>query len=94
MYIKNGIAYAGEPAEQLKVNGVVPLDNYVLHITFNNNEQRMFDMKTLLSRPAYAPLKNETLFKTVTVDYGCPVWNNGDIDIAPEYLFENGTPIV
>lgn len=24
---------------------------------------------------------------------GVTVWNNGDIDIAPEYLYKNGVPV-
>ena len=38
------------------------------------------------------PLSDKTVFDTVYVDYGSTVWNNGDIDIAPEYLFENSIP--
>jgi hypothetical protein len=50
----------------------------------------MFDFTPLLETEAFGPLKDEASFRGVYVDYGVTVWNNGDIDIAPEYLYENG----
>lgn len=44
--------------------------------------------KPLMEKPCYAPLKNPDVFQGVYLDYGVPVWNNGEIDIAPEYLYE------
>lgn len=51
MYIKNGIAYAGEQAR---------------------------------------PLNDEAVFHSVYINCGVTTWNDGSIDIAPEYLYENG----
>lgn len=90
MYIKDGIAYAGELKPTLRISGVRPMDNYKLWVRFNNNEEKIFDFKPLLNSPAFAPLSDIEIFKGVYIDYGMPVWNNGDIDIAPEYLYENG----
>ena len=90
MYIKNGIAYAGEEAPLLKVNGVRPMDNYKLWLRFNTGEAKIFDCTPLLSQPAFAPLADKDVFKGVYIDYGVPVWNDGDIDIAPETLYEQG----
>lgn len=90
MYIKNGIAYAGEEAPLLKVSGVRPLKNHKLWLRFNNGEARIFDFTPLLGKPAFAPLKEESVFFDVYIDYGVPVWNDGDIDIAPETLYEQG----
>lgn len=90
MYIKDGIAYAGELKPVLRISGVRPMDNYKLWVRFNNNEEKIFDFKPLLNSPAFAPLSDIEIFKGVYIDYGMPVWNNGDIDIAPEYLYENG----
>ena len=90
MYIKDGIAYAGELKPTLRISGVRPMDNYKLWVRFNNNEEKIFDFKPLLNSPAFAPLSDIEIFKGVYIDYGMPVWNNGDLDIAPEYLYENG----
>jgi len=40
--------------------------------------------------PAFKILENVDVFKTATVEHGVVVWNNGDIDIVPEYMYNNG----
>lgn len=92
MYIKDGIAYAGEQKPLIKVSGVRPLDDYKLWLRFNNGETKIFDFKSELDFPAFSPLKDKSLFKAVYIDYGVTVWNDGDIDIAPEYLYKNSKP--
>ena len=89
MYISNGIAYAGEQKPEIKVSGVRPLKNYKLWLRFNTGEAKIFDFTPLLSAAAFAPLKDEKLFREVYIDYGMPVSNDGDIDIAPETLYAN-----
>lgn len=93
MYIKNGIAYAGESNPAIKISGVRPLDGYKLWIRFNTGEEKIIDFSAELSAPAFQPLKDIDLFKSVYIDYGVTVWNNGEIDIAPEYLYKKGTPV-
>ncbi|MBS6447533.1 MAG: DUF2442 domain-containing protein [Clostridiales bacterium] len=90
MYIKDGIAYAGKPELPLKISGVRPLADYKLWVRFNNGESKVFDFTSLLDSPAFSPLKDKAVFDSVYIDYGVPVWNDGDIDIAPEYLYEKG----
>lgn len=90
MYVKNGIAYAGESLTPLKICGVRAKDDYILWVRFNNGEEKNFNFKPLLSKPAYKSLSDIQKFKEVYIDYGIPVWDNGNIDIAPEYLYENG----
>ena len=90
MYIKDGIAYAGTETVALKVSGIRPLPDHRLWVRFNTGEEKTFDFNGLLDKPAFAPLRDERLFREVYIDYGTPVWNNGEIDIAPEYLYENG----
>jgi hypothetical protein len=92
VYILNDIAYAGEPAPILRISGVRPLEDYRLWVRFSNGEARIFDCKPLLSSPAFAPLADPDTFKSVYIDYGVTVWNDGDIDIAPEHLYEYSSP--
>ena len=89
MFIKDGIAYAGEKTPIIKVSGIRPMDNHLLWIRFNTGEAQAFDLKPLLDAPAFAPLKDESLFRGVYIDYGVSVWMDGEIDIAPEYLYQN-----
>ena len=48
--------------------------------------------RPLLKEAAFAPLSDEDVFRGVYIDYGVTVWNDGDIDIAPEYLYEKLRP--
>lgn len=91
MYILDGIAYAGEPKTSIKVVGIKPLSDFVLWLRFNNGESKIFDFKPLLNEPCYQSLKDEKVFRDAYIDYGVPVWCNGDIDIAPEYVYENSS---
>ena len=93
MYIENGIAYAGEKRPLLKVNGVRAMENHCLWVRFNTGEAKIYDMKPLLSQPAFLPLRDNAVFQSVFIDYGIPVWNDGEIDIAPEELYAKGTVV-
>ena len=93
MYIIDGIAYAGEKKTPIKVCGVRPLDNYRLWLRFNTGEIKIFDFKPLLSALGFVPLADENVFKNVYIDYGVTVWNDGDIDIAPETLYKESISI-
>ena len=35
---------------------------------------------------------DEEIFRQVYIDFGVTVWNNGEIDIAPKYLYDNSVP--
>jgi len=37
-------------------------------------------------------LANRALFRSVYIDYGVAVWADGEIDIAPQYLYANAVP--
>lgn len=89
MFIKDGIAYAGETAPAIKVSGIRPMEDFLLWIRFSTGEAKVFDFKPLLNSPAFAPLQDESVFRGVYIDYGVAVWMDGDVDIAPEYLYRN-----
>ena len=90
MYIRDGIAYAGEPVPEVRGKSVRPLADYKLWVRFSDNVEKIFDFKPLLEAPCYVSLKDESLFNSVYVDYGFPVWQDGEIDISPETLYSQG----
>ena len=89
MFIVDGIAYAGEQKPAIKISGVRPMEDHRLWLRFTTGETRIFDFKPLLSQPAFAPLADQTVFNGVYIDYGVTVWNDGDIDISPQFLYDN-----
>jgi len=93
MYVIDGVAYAGEKEKPVTVLSVRVLENYRLWLRFSTGEQKTFDFTPLLDSAGFSPLKDKALFNGVYVDYGVPVWDDGAFDIAPEYLYENGTDI-
>lgn len=89
MFIKDGIAYAGDIQPAVKVSGIRPMEGFLLWIRFSTGEAKVFDFKPLLDSPAFAPLKDEAVFRDVYIDYGVAVWMDGDVDISPEYLYNH-----
>lgn len=88
MYIINGIAYARERTDDIEVKEIKVLDDLIMIVTFSTGEQRLFDASCLLTFPAFEELLDERVFKTAKVEYGVVVWKNGEIDIAPETMYE------
>ena len=66
---------------------VEPLDDFLLKIKFNNNEEKIFDVKEIFDIPCFSPLKNIEFFKNVRIEYGSIAWDN-DIDYCPDCLYE------
>ena len=93
MNIVDGIAYSSEKKPIISISGVRPLNNYKLWVRFSTGESKVFDFSPLLSEPCFMPLRDKNVFSGVYIDYGIIVWNDGDIDIDPQYLYENGTTV-
>ena len=86
MYFANGFACGGEPKESIKVKSVKALADMILLITFNNDEERLFDA-TILKGPVFDALKNTDVFSKPEIDHGVITWDNGKIDCAPEFMY-------
>ena len=71
-----------------KAIDVKPLDNYLLEITFNNGEKKIFDVKPYLEFKQFKELKDEKVFKKVKIAGLSIEWENG-ADICPDELFNN-----
>ncbi len=66
-----------------------PLDDYRLHLTFNDGSQRIFDCLPLIEKyKLFAPLRDKEVFNHFDLDGWTICWLDGTIDIAPEHLYE------
>ena len=90
MYIKNDIAYADDTRQPIKVRTVRALEDYFLKLVFFTGETKIVDFKPFLKYPAFIPLSGKQVFDSVYIEHGYVAWNDGEIDIAPEKLFEIG----
>lgn len=69
-----------------RVEKVLPLNNYLLHLTFKNNEEKIFDVKPWLEKEVFSQLRNLSLFNKVYVSFGTVSWND-EIDFCPDTLY-------
>ena len=76
----------------LDVVRVEAKSDYTLLLEFENGEKRVFDMAPLMNKKPFAHLKGSPLFTKASVDYGTVVWP-GNIDIAPETLYDRSLPV-
>ena len=87
MYILNDVCYAGELREGIKVTEAKPLCGGMMLVTFSTGEKRLFDT-TLIKGSAFVPLQDEEIFNHPVLFHGVITWNNGEIDIAPETVYQ------
>ncbi len=65
---------------------------YLLRLEFENGEKRIFDMSAYMDKRPFVRLRDSPLFELAKVDYGTVVWP-GNIDIAPETLYDRSIPV-
>ena len=75
----------------IRIASVQAVPDFKLQLYFSNGEYRCFDMAPYLNFPVYRRLENPGFFALARVDYGTVVWP-GEIDIAPETLYECSVP--
>jgi hypothetical protein len=76
----------------LDVTAVEARPDFLLDLEFENGERRRFDMSPYLHYPIFRRLENPGFFSLARVEYGTVVWP-GNIDIAPETLYELSVPV-
>ncbi len=70
---------------------VKPLDNYLLDITFDNGERKIFDVKPYIKGDWYSELADKIYFKSVAVNGFSVEWANGQ-DLCPDELYSLSIP--
>ena len=75
----------------VSVKEVKPLNDYKLLLSFENGEIRVFDMKPYLDKGIYKELKDEEVFRSVSICFDSIEWANR-ADIDPEFLYLKSIP--
>jgi hypothetical protein len=76
-----------------RVEDVKPESDFKLKLTFQNGEERMFDVKPYLNTGRFTELKDNALFSSVVCTMGSIQWQNG-LDLCPDTLYEESLPYV
>ena len=69
------------------VKQVVPDDDYLLSIVFDNGERGTLDMKPFLDFGLFRQLKDPVLFRQVKVSFDTIAWDSG-VDLDPEFVYQ------
>jgi len=66
---------------------VIPRENYRLEIAFGDGERAIVDVKPLMKRKVFQPLKDKSLFRQVEIDhkFGGVQWPNGP-DVCIDWI--------
>ena len=74
-----------------KVTKVIPENNHTLLLTFDNGEQRRFDVKPYLDKGIFQELKEPAVFYSAHVSFDTVEWDN-EADLDPEVLYAESVP--
>jgi hypothetical protein len=70
-----------------RVVRVTPLPKYCLRVEFDDGVSGTIDLADELTGEMFEPLRDEALFRQVTIDdYGAVCWPNGP-DLAPDAMY-------
>ena len=89
MFVKDGNAYAGEPVHEMGVESARVTGELTMLVTFTTGETRVFDASYLLEQPVFKALGDQKIFSEFAIDHGVITWEDGEIDIAPESMYEH-----
>lgn len=70
---------------------VKPLENYLLLISFNNGENKIFDVKPMILGSWFGELWDKSIFNTVKISGNTVEWVNGQ-DVCPDDLYYLSIP--
>lgn len=71
---------------------VVAKEDFSLELWFDDGTHRLFDAKPYLERGVFTRLKDPSKFRQAFIGFDTVCWP-GDIDIAPETLYDCSVPI-
>jgi hypothetical protein len=71
---------------------VIAKDNFLIQITFENGEVRLFDMKPFLNFGVFKELNEIPYFKKVMIQNKSVCWPN-EQDVCPDTLYLDSVPL-
>jgi len=67
-------------------------DKFRIDLKFRNGKSGIADLEKYISDgEIFTDIRSIDNFKKFSVEFGTLTWNNGEIDIAPETLYEKAT---
>jgi len=88
MRVVDGMAKADSKAMPMRVVELNALSGHRLWLRYASGEERLFDATPLLTSGAFSRLTDERVFARVALDHGVPTWPDADVDLAPEYIYQ------
>ena len=88
MFEIDGIMYANNFVENLKITEAKVTDHLMMLLTFSTGEKRVFDA-TILTGSVFIPLRNDDIFNDFKIIHGVITWLEEEIDCAPEYMYQH-----
>ena len=67
-------------------------DDFTLELWFDDGAHRLFDVRPYLERGVFTRLKDPEKFRQAFVAFDTVCWP-GDIDLAPETLYDRSVPL-
>ena len=89
MIVRDGMCYAENQEPVLKITGFENCGNHKMRVVFNDGAARIFDGRSLLQGEAFAPLSDAMVFADCKLDYETLTWLDDELDVAPEFVYEN-----
>ena len=77
-----------------KISSAEAIDDHTLLVEFDNSSKKLYDIRPLLEKEGFFPLKNFGFFKNVQVETGgYAVFWNDEIDLSEHELWTHGKTI-
>ncbi|MDD5819742.1 MAG: DUF2442 domain-containing protein [Bacteroidales bacterium] len=77
----------------LKITQADYLKDYQIKVVFNDGACRVFDFSPIIAKyPVFKELSDISKFQDYVLTDTLE-WKDGEIDIAPEYLYEHGAVV-
>jgi len=78
--------------EKARIVKVKYLSDYKLEVNFDNGEKRIADFEEFLfqeQNPMTTQFRDKERFKNVYVEFGHLTWENGQMDISADEIYNN-----